>query len=94
MKPKITEIQILPIKPKEGLVAFVSFVLNDWFYLSSIGIYTKLEGGYRLTYPTKGTYNLFYPIHKEVAEIIETEIVKKFEEVTKLYDRYSEISTS
>lgn len=93
MKPKIAEVQILPIKPKDGLVAFVSFVLNDWFYLGSVGIYTRLEGGYRLTYPTKGTYSLFYPINKEIAQAIEDEVVKKFEEVTKQYDRHSKVNT-
>jgi len=94
MKPKITEVQILPIRQKNGLVAFASFVLNDWFYLGSIGIYTRLEGGYRLTYPTKGNYSLFYPINKTIANIIESEIVKKFEEVTKQYDRHNKIVTT
>jgi len=92
MKIKISEIQIVPIKPKEGLVGFASFVLNNWFYFGSIGIFTKPNGSYRLTYPTKGTYSLFYPISKTVAQEIEKKVVKKFEEVTKLYDRHNQIS--
>lgn len=50
---KISEIQITPIKPQNGLVAFASCLINKGLYLGSIGILTRLEGGYRLTYPTK-----------------------------------------
>jgi len=51
---KVTEVQIKVIKPKEGLLGFASLVLNDSLYLSSIGIYGRLDGsGYRITYPTK-----------------------------------------
>jgi len=89
----ITEIQIIPVKPKDGLVGFASFVYNDSFYMGSIGIYTRLEGGYRLTYPTKTNFNLFYPIKKDVADVIEKEVIKKFEEVTKQYDRHSKVNT-
>lgn len=82
---KITEVEIIPIKPTDGLVGFASFVLNDMFYLGSIAILTRMNGGYRLVYPTKkaGTKNInvFYPINKQVAENIENEIIKKFEKV-------------
>lgn len=92
MKPKITEIQIIPIKPQDGLVAFVSFVLDNNLYLSSIGIMTRPEGGYRLIYPTKkvGTrdINIFHPINKEFAKKIERSVFKKFDEVMK-NDRHS-----
>ncbi|MGP8321200.1 MAG: hypothetical protein ACT6FE_02585 [Methanosarcinaceae archaeon] len=36
---KITEIQIVPIKANNGLVAFASVVLNNQLYLGSIGIH-------------------------------------------------------
>jgi len=97
MKPKITEIQIIPIKPQNGLVAFASFVLNDGLYLGSIGIITRPQGGYRLTYPTKkvGTKNLniFYPINKAFAEEIERSVLKKLEEVMKNHDRHDSLNT-
>ena len=89
----VTEIQIIPVKPKDGLVGFASFVYNDSFYMGSIGIYTRLEGGYRLTYPTKANFNLFYPINKDVATEIEKEVIKKFEEVTKQYDRHNKVNS-
>ena len=85
MKPKLSETQIIPIKPQNGLVGFASFVLNDSLYLGSIGIFTRPEGGYRLTYPTKKVgdknINIFHPINKDFANQIETEIIKRLEEV-------------
>src|SRR3989338_2808923 len=92
----ITEIQIIPIKPQDGLVAFASFVLDNNLYLGSIGILTRPEGGYRLVYPTKklGTrsINIFHPINKEFAQSIEKEVISKFEDVMKTNDRYDQTS--
>lgn len=82
----ITEIQIVPIKPKDGLVAFASLVLDEKLYLSSIGVYTKLDGtGYRITYPTKilgeRGIQIFHPINKELSEAMEEAIFAKVSEV-------------
>ncbi len=88
----ISEIQIIPIKPRDGLVAFASFVLNESVYLGSIGIFTRPQGGYRLVYPTKKVgirnINIFHPINKSFAESIEKEVIGKFEDVMKNHDRY------
>ena len=85
MKSKVTEIQIIPIKPKDGLVAFASFIFDDNFYFGSIGIYTKPKGGYRLTYPTRKVLDqslpIFHPINKDIASAIEQAVVEKFEQV-------------
>jgi len=82
---KITEVNIIPIKPKDGLVAIASCVINEEFYIGSIGIYTKLKGGYRLTYPNKkskmSTVNIFHPIAQELGDAIEKAIVKEYEEL-------------
>lgn len=90
---KISEIQIIPIKPQDGLVAFASFVLDDNLYLGSIGIITRLKGGFRLVYPTKKVgirnINIFHPINKEFAKSIEKEVISKFEDVMK-NDRHDE----
>lgn len=89
MKAIISEVQIIPVKANEGLVGFASFVYNDDFYFGSIGIYTRPQGGYRLTYPTRkgtnGNFNIFHPINRGVAEAIENVIISKFEDVTKMY---------
>lgn len=92
MKPTITEIQIVPVKPHSGLVAFASFVLENNLYLGSIAIYTRPKGGYRLVYPTKEVgarnINLFHPINRDFAQTIEISLIKKFEDVMK-NDRYN-----
>jgi len=94
---RISEIQVIPIKPQNGLVAFASLVLDESLYLGSIGIITRPRGGYRLVYPTKKVaernLNIFYPINKEFALTIENEVVKQFEEVMKKYDRHNRFNS-
>ncbi len=85
MKDKVSEIQIIPLKPKDGLVAFASFTFDSLFYFASIGIYTRPQGGYRLTYPTRKTLNssmpIFHPINKEIATAIEDVVIRKYEAI-------------
>ncbi|MBI2342901.1 MAG: hypothetical protein HYV02_00975 [Deltaproteobacteria bacterium] len=51
---KISEVNIQFIKPADGLIGFSSGVIDDAFYLGSIGVHQRLDGtGYRPTYPTK-----------------------------------------
>lgn len=83
---KITEIQIIPIKANNGLVAFGSVVFNNCLYLGSIGIHKRLDGaGYRITYPTKKigdkNINIYHPINKETSRIIEETIIEKIEKL-------------
>lgn len=92
---RITELQIVPIKPANGLVAFASFVLDDCLYLGSIGIVTRPQGGYRLVYPCRQTgdrsLNIFHPIKKEFAQTIENEVIKRYEDVVN-HDRHNSLS--
>lgn len=86
---KITEVQITPIKPKDGLVAFASVVAENSLYLGFIGVYTRIDGsGYRITYPTKKigekSINIYHPINEETGKAIEEAIIAK---VKKIYDR-------
>lgn len=83
---KITEVQIIPIKPKEGLVAFASIVVENSLYLGSLGVYTKIDGsGYRITYPTKKignkNINIYHPINKETSKAIEEAIISEAEKI-------------
>ncbi|MFH1822977.1 MAG: septation protein SpoVG family protein [Patescibacteria group bacterium] len=83
---KITEIQIIPIKANNGLVAFGSVVFDDCLYLGSIGIHKRLDGAdYRITYPTKKisdkNINIYHPINKETSKLIEEAIISKVEEL-------------
>jgi len=83
---KVTDVQITPIKPREGLVGFANVAIDDSIHLGFIGIHTKLDGsGYRLTYPTKKAgvkdLNIFYPLNKEMSKIIEEAVIAKAEKV-------------
>lgn len=84
----ISEIQIIPIKPRNGLVAFASCIINDSFYLGNIAIYTSPSNpeGFRLVYPSKTLpngkdINVFHPINKQSGRIISEAIIKKFKEI-------------
>ncbi len=73
MKTKIDEIEFIPVKPKNGLIGFVSFVLDEKLYCSSIGVHTRPQGGIRLVWPlTRTGMKAVYPISKEL--YFETEI--------------------
>lgn len=93
MHHEVTEPQIIPIKPHDGLVAFASVVLDRDLYLGGIGIYTRPEGGYRLAYPTRKSGNnsfpVYHPISKQFTDLLTEVVVSKYEEVTKTYDRYN-----
>ncbi|MCX6724310.1 MAG: septation protein SpoVG family protein [Candidatus Staskawiczbacteria bacterium] len=83
---KITEIQITPIQPKDGLVAFASVVVENSLYLGFIGVYTRLNAsGYRLTYPTKKigdkSINIYHPIDRETSRAIEEAVFSKLKEI-------------
>jgi DNA-binding cell septation regulator SpoVG len=87
MRNRISEIEIVPLKPNNGLVGIASLVYDNSLYLGSIGIITRPQGGYRLSYPTRpGTkisFNIFYPINSTIAEEIEQAVIARFEEVVR-----------
>lgn len=82
---KLTEIQIVPVRPKNGLIAFVSFVLNESFFIGDVAVHSRLDQqGYRLVYPTKILFNglkinCFKPITREAAQVIEEQVLSKFD---------------
>jgi DNA-binding cell septation regulator SpoVG len=87
-KLQISEIQIIPIKPKDGLVAFASCVINNCLYIGNITLYTSFSRpkGYRLVYPSKilangKKVNCIHPINKKVGELITARIIKKYTEI-------------
>jgi len=92
---EISEIQIIPIKPNNGLVAFSSCVINNHFYVGNIAVYTSPSSkhGYRLVFPTKKLANgvhvdCFFPINKEAEEMVSNSIISKYVE---LMDNFSRI---
>ena len=91
---KISEVQITPVEPRNGLVAFASFVIDEALRCSSIAIMTRPNGGYRLLYPTKKSHerntSIYYPISKAIGDSIEQVVIAKYEDATKedVNDRY------
>lgn len=81
----ITEVNITPVKPTDGLVAFASVVVDGSLYLGSIAVYTKLDGSYRLLYPAKKvgdrSMDIFHPINRSSSRQIEEVIFKKCDEI-------------
>jgi stage V sporulation protein G len=99
---RVSEVQITPIKPSDGLVAFASCVLDGQLYIGSLGVHQRLDGtGYRLTYPTKaiGTrqLNYFHPLTKElgleIEQAINTKCIQLFERGDGHYGRHDQTTT-
>lgn len=88
----INNIQIVPVLPKNGIVAFASLLLDDALYVSSIAIATRPNGGFRLVYPTKKTpskdIGIFYPVNRSLGQQIEKDVITQFQKVIKFDDRY------
>ena len=91
-EPLLSEIQFVPLKPRDGLVGFVSFVLDNRYYVGSIAVYTRLNGiGYRLVYPAKKVgernFNTFNPIDPAIGQSIEEKVsAKVYEILSEHYD--------
>lgn len=93
----VSEIQIIPVKFKDGLVSFASCVINNQFYLGNIAIYTSPSSpdGFRLVYPSKSLngqqLSIMHPITKEAGLIIQKQIVERYiklmEDLTKGDDK-------
>lgn len=99
---EVTEVNIVPIKAIDGLVAFASCVVNGQLYLGSLGVHRRLDdSGYRITYPTKRIgsreLNYYHPLNKQVGSAIEQAIVAKcselFEKSDDNYGRHSKAIT-
>jgi DNA-binding cell septation regulator SpoVG len=82
---QLSEVQISPVKPSNGLVAFASFVIEGALYCGSVGVVTRPSGGIRLVYPTKlvggRQVDVFHPISSETGKQIERLVLIKYEEV-------------
>ena len=94
---QISEIQILPIRPQNGLVAFASCVINDQFYFGNLAIHSSpsSQDGYRIVYPVKilangKVVNCVYPINKVTGDLVQKAIIAKFEEVIENVDQENE----
>lgn len=86
---KISEIELIPIKAKNGLTFFANCIIDDKYFIGSLAIFTLRDGsGFRVVYPTKVLRNgsqipIFYPVDKsisaEIQRAISTEATKLLE---------------
>ena len=81
----ITEINITPIRPRNGLVAFSSFILNNNLYVGNVGIFTSPSSpdGFRLVYPYRVLGNgqkidTVFPITKDFGYDIQRVVVEEY----------------
>jgi DNA-binding cell septation regulator SpoVG len=83
----LSEIDVTPVKPQNGLVAFASCVLNNHFYISSIAVHASPDGeSFRLVYPAKilpngKQVNCFNPITKRAGETLSCAIINAYKKL-------------
>lgn len=84
-KTTISEIQFYPVKPQDGLLGFVSFVLDGKFWMGSVAVFSRPDGRYRLVYPTRKVggqnINIFHPINQEAGQQVEAAVSEKVAEI-------------
>jgi len=86
-KKLITKVEIIPITPKSGHIAFANVVFEDKLALNGIGIHTCLSRqGFRLVYPDKHLPNgkkiqLYHPINKQIADEIQGTVIGQYEKL-------------
>ena len=82
---RISDIQIMPLPPKDGLVAIASFIINECLFVGDVAIFTSFTNplGFRLVYPDKilrngKRINCVYPITKEAGQAISEAVIDKY----------------
>ena len=83
----LSSIQLLPVKPNNGLLGFASFLLNGSFYVGNIAIHSRPDGNLRLVFPEKTLPNgkvisIFHPITAFAGQLVLTEVSKKYNQIT------------
>ena len=84
---EISEVQVFPVRPQDGLIAFASCILGGQIYIGNLGVYTKPDGsGIRLVFPVKTlpnglTISCVHPICREAGSAITEAVAKKMREL-------------
>ncbi len=84
-KLEISEIQIIFVRPQNGLIAFASIAINDCVRVEGIAIYSSPAHplNFRINFPTKNLASgrqiaCFYPYRKEAEEYITKAVVNEY----------------
>jgi len=83
---QITKVQVRKIVPKDGLVGFASFVIEDSLYVGNIGVFSRLnQDTFRLIFPEKKIKDkkipIFYPVTSDFYYILEQLVNEKIKEI-------------
>lgn len=81
MAISLSDIQVRLFEPKNGHIGFLSFVLNNSFYVGNIGLHLRPNGTLKLKYPDKVLSNgpsveIFYPVNECAARLVLKEAEK------------------
>ncbi len=81
---KVSQVEIIPFRPRNGHLGFASCVINDQIYLSDVAIFSRPAGGVRLGFPVKRLANgsaidIFKPLNETVEKVFEAAVLEKFE---------------
>lgn len=79
----VSEINFIPIRPRDGLIGFASFIFQGSIYLGNIAVHTRPNGGIRLVYPRTKGVNIYYPLNKELGKSLEMAIEMKCDSLYK-----------
>ena len=81
----ISDIQIVFLRPQNGLLGFASIAINDCIRVDGIAIYSSPTHHlkYRINFPTKKLASgrhvpCFYPYRKEIEEHITKAVVEEY----------------
>lgn len=96
---EISEVEIFPVKPRNGLIAFASCVINGQIFVGSIGVHTRPDGGVRLVFPLKTIPNgkqipCCHPITREAGKILLNAITAKLDGISTWDDKNENVTKS
>ncbi len=80
----ITEVEVAPIRPRDGLLAFCSVLLGEQLFIGGIAVHSAPPPRhYRLTYPartlpTGQQIRFVYPITRALGDMIEQAVIQKY----------------
>lgn len=87
---EITDVQIIKVKDKKQLLAYVNVVLNDVIVLKGIKLIDGVRGKF-IVMPSQTVikrkeikkFEYYHPINNDVRKLLENIIIEKYNEVEK-----------
>jgi len=81
---RISEVQFTPVQQKDGLIGFASFLYNQEFKISNVGVHVNLSGEIRLVFPGNKFGSYIFPIKKDLSAEIISAVNIKYQDLMKL----------